>query len=82
MDRYNDILSEVNSVFHRVFNDDSIVIRPETTADMISGWDSLSHMILISEIEKQFDCEFDFSDVMGFQNVGDMIMTILNKTAT
>ena len=82
MDRYNDILLEVNSVFHRVFNDNSLVILPETTADMISGWDSLSHMLLISEIEKQFDFEFDFSEVMGFQNVGDMIMTILNKTAT
>lgn len=73
------ILFELHPIFHSVFRDTSLSIQPETTADDIRGWDSLTHMTLIAEVEKHFACEFSFAEVMGFENVGDMVRAIQNK---
>jgi len=39
------IHEQLTDVFRNVFDDDTIVIIPETTADDIEGWDSLSHVL-------------------------------------
>lgn len=73
------ILAELNSIFQSVFKDPSLTVSENTTADDIRGWDSLTHMNLISEIEKHFGFEFSFAEVMDFQNVGDMVKSIGQK---
>jgi acyl carrier protein len=73
------ILEELNKVFHSVFKNESFIVKSETTADDIKGWNSLSHMHLIDAVEQHFNCEFSFNEVMKFTNVGDMIAAISNK---
>ena len=68
-----EILSKVNDVFHDVFDDDSIVVVDSTTADDVEDWDSLMHITLISEIESAFGMKFQMKDVVGMQNVGEML---------
>jgi acyl carrier protein len=77
----NEILSEINSIFKKVFENDSIVITPETSAVDIAEWDSLSHTIMISEVEKHFNTRFKFKEVIAFKNVGDMVNTLKTKLA-
>lgn len=67
-----DIFKELNSVFCKVFNDDDIVITPDTTSNDIDGWDSLSNMNLIIAIEKYFGIRFKPSETMVWKNVGQM----------
>ena len=61
------------AVFHEVFEDDSIVVTEETVADDIEDWDSLMHITLVSEIENAFGFKFKMKDVVGMQNVGEML---------
>ena len=79
MKNHDQILAELNAIFQQVFRDSSLKILPTTTADDIRGWDSLTHMNLIAEVEKHFDLEFSFGEVMDFQNVGDMVDSIRQK---
>ena len=79
MKNHDQILAELNAIFQQVFRDSSLKILPTTTADDIRGWDSLTHMNLIAEVEKHFDLEFSFDEVMDFQNVGDMVDSIRQK---
>ncbi len=79
MKNHDEILFELNTIFRSVFKDTSLEVVPATTADDIRGWDSLTHMNLIAEIEQHFSCEFAFDEVMDFQNVGDMIESIRQK---
>lgn len=72
------ILEQLTAIFAKVFMDDSIVISPSTSAADVIGWDSLSHVRLISEVEKHFDFQFDIDDIVSMKNVGDMI-SIINK---
>ena len=68
-----EILKKVNDIFKEVFEDDSLVITEQTTANDIEDWDSLMHITLISAIEQAFGFKFAMKDVIGMQNVGEML---------
>lgn len=68
-----EILSKLTEIFRDVFDDRRLVITRDTTAEDIFDWDSLNHMTLISEAESEFGVKFKAKDVIGMQNVGEMI---------
>ena len=67
-----EIFEKLNQVFSDVF-DEEITVTDETTASDIEGWDSLTHITLISEVEDNFDIKFAMKDVLAMQNVGQMV---------
>lgn len=74
-----EITKKLTSVFRKVFNDDNLELKDELTANDVDRWDSLSHMILISEIENDFSIKFKLKELNKMRNVGDMIDLILSK---
>lgn len=77
----NDIKAEVNEIFKKVFNDNGIQISDETTANDIEGWDSLTHMDLISAVENHFNIKFGLKDLTKMNSVGALIGIINIKLA-
>lgn len=71
-----DIYERLNEVFRDVFDDYSISVNDETTADDIDGWDSLMHITLIEAVEEEFDISFDMKTVVKMKNVGEMVDVI------
>ena len=67
-----EIFEKLNGIFRDVFDDESITVTEETTADDIEDWDSLSHIMLLSAIEDEFGVKFDMKAVLGLKNVGAM----------
>lgn len=75
------IWQKLTDIFRDVFDDDEIAIRPETTAEDIIEWDSLSHIQLLVAIEKAFDgVKFNTGEVANLKNVGEMVEVIKHKT--
>lgn len=72
-------LTHLNILFREFFKNQSLELTTQTTANDIEEWDSLNHMELIAEIEKQFSLTFDFNEVISLENVGDLIKAIQNK---
>lgn len=73
-------LEKLNAVFQEVFSNDTIQIKPETTANDIEGWDSFSHITLIVAIETRFNIKFSQKELLSFKNVGDLLNCIEKKT--
>jgi acyl carrier protein len=69
----------LQQVFRIVFDDHSLVITASTTADDIKMWDSLTHLQLITAIEKEYNITFTFDEVMSFGSVGDLSACITEK---
>ena len=76
-----DVKTVLNLVFRRVFDNDSIAIFDEMTANDVEEWDSLAHINLIMEIESEFGLKFTVDDILGLRNVGEMIEMIERKLA-
>lgn len=74
-----DVLSTMTAVFRRVFDDESIKLADEITAQDIPGWDSLTHINLIIEIEDEFGLKFTVDDIAGLKNVGEMVAMVERK---
>lgn len=66
-------------VFREVFEDEEIEITEETTADDIEEWDSLTHIQLIVETEKEFNIKFTTIETIKLKNVGEFISLIEKK---
>lgn len=69
----------LENVFRDVFEDDEIVITDETTAEDIEEWDSLTHIQLVVETEKEFGIKFTTVETMKLKNVGEFIALIEKK---
>lgn len=68
----NHIYRSLTEVFRDVFDDDSIVLSPATTAADIEGWDSMAHVGLIVAIEERMHVKFRSSELEALHNVGQL----------
>lgn len=75
----NEILIKVQDIFRDVLDNDDIVLTPETTANDVEDWDSLSHIQLIVAIEKELKIKFTSKEILSWSNVSEMIECILLK---
>ena len=75
------VLEKLNSIFCEVFDDETLLINPEMTANDVDGWDSLSHMNLIVAVEQKFKIKFTQKELLSFKNIGDLVRGIEAKLA-
>lgn len=75
----NEIFDQLTSIFRNVFNNDSLIITGDLTADDVDNWDSLTHMLLITEVEKVFSIKFKLKDLNKMRHVEDMVNIIISK---
>lgn len=75
----NVILAKLEVLFREVFNDKSLIIRNDMTANDVEHWDSLTHMLLITEIENEFKIKLRLKELNKMRNVADMIELIKSK---
>jgi acyl carrier protein len=75
----NVIIEKLTAIFHEVFNDNSIVLQDEMTANDVENWDSLTHMLMITKVEEVFGIKFKLKELNKLKKVGDLINTIDSK---
>lgn len=74
-----DTLSELQSLFREVFQQDDLVITRDTTAHDIEAWDSLIHVTLMMEVETRFGIRFTTAEIAYLKSVGDLVDLIAKK---
>ena len=75
-----EIFSKLNEIFEDVLDlDDTPELTDSTSAKDIEEWSSLNHIQHSVAIEKAFGIKFTSTEIMKWQNVGQMIDSILNK---
>ena len=73
-DRGDELLGRVVSSMARVFRIPSgYVVTRDTTAADIDGWDSLSHSMLIMNVEEEFGLELPLDELFALDNVGELL---------
>ncbi len=75
------IYAALTPVFHDVFDDDSLVLRPEMTAENVPEWDSHNHISLIVATEMRFRIKFQTAEIESLRNVGELVACIERKVA-
>ncbi len=78
MDR-KEIIEKLTPVFRNILNNQSLLITDELTANDVDSWDSLSHMLLITEIENAFSIKFKLRELNKMKNIGALVEIIQSK---
>jgi acyl carrier protein len=75
----DDIKTEIEKIFKTVLKANNFSIKDEFTADDIDGWDSLTHITIINEVEKKFSVRFKLKDLNSLNNIGNLIDLTTSK---
>jgi acyl carrier protein len=76
-----DLYQKLNLIFRETLGDDSIALTAETAADDVPEWDSMNHIFLVVEIERQFGIKFQTAEMEELRNVGELVQLIRSKQA-
>jgi len=74
-----EIVNRVQQVLVKILKHNRFEMRDDLTAADVDGWDSLSHMIIISEIENEFNIRFKLKELNKLKNMGSLIEIIESK---
>jgi acyl carrier protein len=75
------ILAQLSAIMQEVLDDPEVKLTPATTADDVDGWDSMSNIMFVVEIERRFGIKFNTAEIEEMRNVGDMLNIITAKRA-
>jgi acyl carrier protein len=75
----NAIVEKTLIIIRQVLKNEKIEWDGELTAGEINGWDSLSHMIIITELENEFKIKFKLKELNKLDNLNSLITLIQSK---
>ena len=75
----NEILERITPIFQQVFNDNTLVLTEDMEKDDFDNWDSVTQMMLVAMIEKDFCITFKLREVGMLNSIGDFLGAIENK---
>ena len=76
-----EILEKLTPIFRTAFNDETIELSEDMTSDDFDNWDSVTLMMIVSMIEKEFDIVFKLREVGMLDSVEAFVDGIAEKLA-
>ena len=73
------IFTEIQSIVRKVINDDKVIIKMDSTATEIKGWDSLAHIRILVSIEKLYSIKFNLIEMQNVQDISEFVRLIKQK---
>lgn len=73
------VKEKIKDVLISVLDHNNFEMRDDLTAKDVDGWDSLSHMMIISKIEEMFTIKFKLRDLNKLKNMGSLVQVIQSK---
>ncbi len=73
-----EVINKLQSVFERVFTS-PVIISEQLSASDVPEWNSISHIVLVYNIEEEFKLRFKLGEVARLKNVGELIDLLLDR---
>ncbi|MEI6764163.1 MAG: acyl carrier protein [Bacteroidota bacterium] len=74
------IVSKLTAIFRDIFNNENLVLTREMTANDVEDWSSLTHVLMIKQVESVFAIKISLKELNKLKNVGVLIDLIESKT--
>lgn len=76
-----DIMKQLRQILVSVLKHEKFEMRDDLSAADVEGWDSLTHMAIITEIEKSFSFRFKLKELNSLRNMSTLVELIQLKIA-
>jgi len=75
-----EIYSALTEIFHDVFLQDNMELKPELMPRDVPGWDSFKSVEIIMAAEERFGIKLRTREIDQIRNVGDLVQALAAKT--
>ena len=72
-------MNNLTTIFRDVFQDPSLVLRPELAAKDVKNWDSVNHINLMIAVEMEYNVVLNPVEVQQARTVGDLVRLLQAK---
>lgn len=76
------VLLKLEEIFRDLFDLPDLQLDVGMSADDIDEWDSVNHVMLVVQIEREFRIKFHTAEVEEMKNVGDLLKLVVGKLDT
>jgi acyl carrier protein len=73
-------MSEIDEIICTVLSCEENELLESATADNIAGWDSLTHVILLSALEEEFSISFSEDEMVNNNSIGKIRQSVAVKS--
>lgn len=74
-----EVKDKVIEIVANVCDTEPANITEETTIGDFAGWDSMGHLTILSNVEEEFDINFEPEEMMDLEDVSDIIKAVNDK---
>ena len=74
-----EVYAGLTEIFRELFGDETIALKPSTSAADVEGWDSFNHINIIAAAEERFGVRVGAREIEALASVGDLVRLILAK---
>lgn len=74
-----EVLEKVQDIFIDILDDDNLILTEGMSSFDINGYDSLAHIQIVATIEKAFKIKFLSSEINSWNNIGELLNSIMSK---
>ena len=75
------LLEKISEIVMDVTDAEDVVLTDSSVPADVEDWDSLNHIQIVVEIEKEYGIRFSTQEIQSFQNVGDVANMIEQKVS-
>ena len=65
-------MNKLLSLLARIFDEDISKINDLSSPETIENWDSFNGLVLVDELEKNFNVSFSMDEILDVKNVADI----------
>ena len=70
-----EVFERVKKVFNEMFHNDNVTL--ETNREDVQNWDSMSHVMFLSAIQKEFKISFKMNDMINLNSIAKIVDSVL-----
>ena len=74
-------MSDLRDIASKVFGIDKDEVTEELEYQSIPSWDSINHLELVTELESEFNVEFEMDDIIAMESIAKIRKILLSLSA-
>ena len=74
-------MPDLRDVVSKVFGIDKDEVTEELEYQSIPSWDSINHLELVTELESEFNVEFEMDDIIAMESIAKIREILLSLNA-
>lgn len=76
MDRI-EAFERISDICKDVFENENLVVTEALTSTDVEGWDSLTNLSMINEVEETFDVAFTLDELTEIKSLGELLDVLM-----